>query len=156
MHVGLLDDRRQRLLGQAARLQKAREVAALAQLGDAQLHRAGPRLPRPVAVAIALGDPLRIALAMGGAGQTLDFQASELFSKSVRRLIMSSVIGGSSNQVGVATRPYRRIIDDQLRSRSLATALCGARFASGFATPSYTTTRDVTSTCVNTFVPSQT
>src|SRR2546426_11646777 len=40
-------------------------MPALAQLGDAQLHRAGPRLPRPVAVAIALGDPLRIALAMG-------------------------------------------------------------------------------------------
>jgi hypothetical protein len=33
-----------------------------------------------------------------------------------------------------ATRPYRRIIDDHSRSRSLATALLRARFASGFAT----------------------
>ncbi len=43
-----------------------------------------------------------------------------------------------------ATRPYRRIIDDHSRRRSLATALCGARFASGLATPSYTITRDTT------------
>src|SRR5438876_2623286 len=51
-----------------------RKVAAFAQLGDAQLHRAGARLPRPVAVAVALGDPLRTALAMGRAGQPLDLQ----------------------------------------------------------------------------------
>jgi hypothetical protein len=51
VHVGLLDDRRQGLLGQSARLQKAWEVAAFPELGDAQLDRPGARLPRPVAVA---------------------------------------------------------------------------------------------------------
>src|SRR5438874_9274565 len=66
--LGLLHHCRQRLLGQPARFQEAREVAAFAQLGDAQLHCAGARLPRPVAVAVALGDPLRTALAMGKLG----------------------------------------------------------------------------------------
>ncbi|MDA9503990.1 hypothetical protein XI09_04180 [Bradyrhizobium sp. CCBAU 11386] len=41
------------------------------------------------------------------------------------------------------SKPYRRIIGDHPQSRSLATALCGARVASGFAT-SYTTPWDTT------------
>src|SRR4051794_25139876 len=40
--VGLLDDRRQRLLGGPARLQEGREVRALAPLRDGQLDPAGP------------------------------------------------------------------------------------------------------------------
>jgi hypothetical protein len=51
--------------------------------------------------------------------------------------MISSVIGGSSNQVGC------RNPTDRPRSRSLATALWEARFAPSFATPSYTTTWDV-------------
>src|SRR5208283_2430414 len=46
MNVGLLHDRRDGLLGQPARLEKAREVAALAQLRDAQLNRASPLLQK--------------------------------------------------------------------------------------------------------------
>lgn len=57
LHIGLLDDRRQRLLGHPARLQEAREVGAFPQLRDAQLDSARARLPVPVAVAIALGCP---------------------------------------------------------------------------------------------------
>ncbi len=68
-------------------------MPALAQLGDAQLHRAGPRLPRPVAVAIALGDPLRIALAMGGAGQTLDFQLHQALGGKADHLAQKIGIG---------------------------------------------------------------
>ena len=118
LHIGFLDHRGQRLLGHAARLQEAREVAALPQLGDAQLDRAGARLPVAVAVAVALGQPLRALLAIAGAGQAADLQlhqplrrqsrssrasrsASGVFSTSARRFIISSVIGGSSNQVGV-------------------------------------------------------
>jgi hypothetical protein len=74
MHVGFLHDGSERLLGQPARLQEGREVAAFAQLGNAQLDRAGARLPRPVAIAVALVDPIRTALPMGGAGQSLDLQ----------------------------------------------------------------------------------
>jgi len=66
--VGFLHDGGERLLGQPARLREAREVTDLAQLGDAQLHRAGARLPRPVAIAVALIEPIRTTLAVGGAG----------------------------------------------------------------------------------------
>jgi hypothetical protein len=58
--------------------------------------------------------------------------------------MISSVIGGSPNQVDVATQPYRRIIDDQPRSRSLATALWEARSLAASLSSSYTTTRDLT------------
>ena len=94
MHVGLLHHCRQRLLGQPARFQEAREVAAFAQLGDAQLHRAGARLPRPVAVAVALRDPLRTALAMGRAGQPLDLQLHQALGGEADHL---------AQQVGVGT-----------------------------------------------------
>ena len=48
LHVGFLDHRRERLLGRMARLQEEWEVAARAQLRDAQRHRAGtcPRCAR--------------------------------------------------------------------------------------------------------------
>ena len=54
LDVGLLDHRSQRLLGHPPRLQEAGEVAPLPQLRDLQLDRAGPGLPGPVAVAVAL------------------------------------------------------------------------------------------------------
>ena len=65
LDVGLLDHGGERLLGQPARLQEAREVGALAQLRDAQLDRAGPGLPVPLAIAVALGQPLGALLAVG-------------------------------------------------------------------------------------------
>lgn len=64
LHIGFLDHGGERLLGHPARLEEAREVAALPELGDPQLDRAGARLP--VAVAVAVGDPLGAALAVGG------------------------------------------------------------------------------------------
>jgi hypothetical protein len=55
---------------------------------------------------------LQLHQALGGEADHLAQQvASELISKSVRRFMISSVIGGSSSQVGIAIRPYRRIID---------------------------------------------
>jgi hypothetical protein len=74
LHVSLLDDGGERLLGHAPRLQKAREVAALAELWDAQLDRAGARLPHPVAVAVAVIEPVGLTHAMRGAGQSLDLK----------------------------------------------------------------------------------
>ena len=67
MHVSFLHHRGERLLRQPARLQEGRKVAALAQLGDAQFDCARARLPCPVAIAVALVDPISAALAMGGA-----------------------------------------------------------------------------------------
>ena len=61
MHIGFLHHGGERLLGQAARLQKAREVRALAQFRDAKFDRAGAGLPDPVAVAVALGQTLNFS-----------------------------------------------------------------------------------------------
>src|SRR5580700_4586515 len=59
--------------------------------------------------------------------------ASGVFSTSARRFIISSVIGGSSNQVGVATRPYRRITGDHREAARSLQRYRGA-LPSGFAT----------------------
>ena len=74
MNVGLLHDRGDGLLGQSARLQEAREIAALAQLGDAKLHCAGPGLPVAITIAVALGQPLGRPFAMRRSRPALDIQ----------------------------------------------------------------------------------
>src|SRR3984893_7318879 len=74
VHVSVLDNRGDGFLGQAPRFQKHREVAALAQLWDAQLDRPGAGLPDPVSVAIAVIDAVRAALAVRGTGQAFDFE----------------------------------------------------------------------------------
>jgi hypothetical protein len=70
--VGFLDNGGQRFLGKPPRLEKAGKVAALAKLRDTQLDRSGPRLPRPLAIAVALRQPVRTPLAIGRAGQPPD------------------------------------------------------------------------------------
>jgi hypothetical protein len=165
VHVGLLDHRGEGLLGHPPWFEEAWEVAALAQLGDAQLHGAGARLPKAIAVAVALDQSLGALLAVNGAGQLLHFQLHQplgseadhvaqqigvgVFSTSVFRLIIASVIGGLPNQVEFANRPYRRTADDQPRSRPPATALWGARVRAASLPPSYTITRDTTSATVS-------
>jgi hypothetical protein len=64
---GLLDDRDQGLLGPPARLQEAREVAALAELGDGQLDLADPGIPGPWAIPVAVGEAVGGALTELGA-----------------------------------------------------------------------------------------
>src|ERR1700716_3288687 len=71
LDVGFLDHRRQRLLGHPARLEEAREVAALAQLRDAHLHRPGAGFPIAVAIPVAVGDPIGGAFAVRRAGPRL-------------------------------------------------------------------------------------
>src|SRR5437868_5889959 len=66
-----LNDRGERLLGHPPRLEKDPEVAALPKPRDAQIDRAGARLRVPIAITIALIDPLEAALAMAGAAQAL-------------------------------------------------------------------------------------
>ena len=60
-HIGFLSDGGERLLGHAGWLREAREVGALAQLGNAGLHRA-PDLPETVAVSGARGGRMPTAL----------------------------------------------------------------------------------------------
>ena len=66
-YIGLLDDGQQGLLAAPPRFQQAGEVAAFPQLGNVQRHGAHPGIPGSVAVAVAVGDPLRAALAVLGA-----------------------------------------------------------------------------------------
>lgn len=78
LDIGLLDDRRQSLLCHAARFKKAREIAACAKLGNAQLDCACPCLPVPVAIAVALGQSKTILLAIARAGLCADLQRHQL------------------------------------------------------------------------------
>ena len=92
--VGLLDDRRDRLLGQPAWLEKAREVAAFAQLGDAQLHRAGPCLPIAVAIAVALSQAVRRALARRRAGAAFNVQLHQPLGRKADHPAQEIRVGG--------------------------------------------------------------
>src|SRR3954467_14650326 len=65
-HIRLLDDRDERLLAALARLQKAREVAALTDLRDLQLDLPGARVPAPGPIAVAMRRPILAALTMSG------------------------------------------------------------------------------------------
>ena len=108
LDIGFLDHRRQGFLRGAARLEEAGEVAAAAQLGDAELDRAGAGLPVAVAIAVAVIAPSIAALAVPSTAQAVGLQlhqalrgkadhlaqevVSEPFSSSSRRAILSSVI----------------------------------------------------------------
>jgi len=74
LDVRLLDDGGQRLLGHPAGLQEAREVAAAAQLGDAQFDRPGPGLPITIAIAITLCQTGGALLAVRRACQRADLE----------------------------------------------------------------------------------
>src|SRR6516162_9633294 len=69
---GLLDHRDQRLLGSLARLEERREVRSLTQLGDAQLQRAEARVQTPLAISVAVIEPVSAALVTAGADQAFD------------------------------------------------------------------------------------
>src|SRR3954452_14842185 len=106
---GLLDDRHERLLGGLARLQEAREVAALTQLGDSQSQAAEPGVEPALAVAVAVRDTALAALVPGRAREASNsirrcstvwassFRKSlpPLFCMSSRSAIFSSVIVSS-------------------------------------------------------------
>ena len=55
-------------------LQEGREVAAVAQLGDAQVERAQPGLEGPVAVTVALIDARLAALVWRRPAQSVDLE----------------------------------------------------------------------------------
>ena len=85
-HVRLLHDRDQRLLRALARLQKAGEVAATADLRDRQLDLPSTRRPRPLPVAVAMRQPLRVALPVLGADQLRHLRLHQLLHHPAQRL----------------------------------------------------------------------
>ena len=94
LDIGLLHDRGERLLRHPARLEEAREIAALAQLGNAQLHRSGARLPIAVAVAVALRQTVGRAFAMGRAGAALNVQLHQALGGKADHLAQKIGVGG--------------------------------------------------------------
>jgi hypothetical protein len=85
-HIGLLDNRQQRLLGTLARLQEAGEVAALADLRDLQLDLARPGVPPPRPIAVAVCGTVLGALAVLGADQLGDLDLHQLARQPHHRL----------------------------------------------------------------------
>jgi hypothetical protein len=104
MDVGLLDHRRQRLLGRATRLEEAGEVAALAQLGDAQLAGAGAGAPRTFAVAVAVVD------AIGGAGACRAPVFASICSSIMRSAANASISRTRSALASCSTSCSRAIL----------------------------------------------
>ena len=84
--VGLLDDRHERLLRAAARLEEAGEVAAGAQPRDGELDLAGAGLPAALAVAVAVRRALRRLLMAAGADLLGDLGLHELAHEPGERL----------------------------------------------------------------------
>lgn len=160
MNVSLLNDGGQRLLGQAARFEEARKIGALAQLRDAQLDRAGARLPIAVAIAVALSEPLRRTLAVGGAGLGANLQLHQSLGREADHLAQNIGVGGLLHErakvhhlVGHRSVPRLRCESQTdptgessmtAARRTLSTARRKARFASGVLPSCYTTFRDTT------------
>ena len=98
---------------------------------EAQLDGAGPRLPVPVAITVALGQPQSVLLAIRGAGGGAHLQLHQSLGGSVHHVVghRSFLESGWCEQPD----PYRGTSMTARGSRSLATALLRAR-ASGFAT----------------------
>ncbi len=86
LHIGFLNDRCQRLLGHPARLQKTGKIAALAQLRDAQFHRARPGVPVALAVAVALRQPFGGLLAIARPGQRTNLQRHQTLRRKTDHL----------------------------------------------------------------------
>jgi hypothetical protein len=94
LDIGFLDDGGQRLLRHPPRLEEAREVRALAQLGDAQFDHSGPRLPIPVAIAVALDEPVGRALAMPRPGPGAHLQLHQPFGGKADHLAQDIRVRG--------------------------------------------------------------
>ncbi len=86
-HIGLLHHRHQRPLAAPARLQEARKVAALPQLGDLQIDLARARVPAPRPIAVAVRGPvIGPALAELGPDQLRDLGLHDLRRDRLNRL----------------------------------------------------------------------
>jgi hypothetical protein len=161
LDVGLLDDGGQRLLGHAPGLQEAREVAAAAQLGDAQLDRAGPGLPVAVAVAVALHQAVGVLLAVRRACQRADLDLHQPLGREgdhlpqqvgIRRLFhertqVHHLIGhrwSLGSRLVSQPDPNPEIAGDHRKPAHSLRRCTGSALASGLATASYTTAGDMT------------
>jgi hypothetical protein len=99
LHVGFLDHCRECPLRHSPWLQEAWKVAALPELGDAQLDRPGAGLPDPVAIAVALCQPVRRALAVRRAGQALHLERHQALGSKADHLAQEIGVGALLQQL---------------------------------------------------------
>jgi hypothetical protein len=85
-HVGLLHHADERLLAALARLQEAREVAALSDLRDLQLDLARPGVPPPRPIAVAMRRAVLGALTMRRADELGHLDLHQLTGDRLDRL----------------------------------------------------------------------
>jgi transposase len=84
----------ERLLRHPTRLEEAGEVAAVTQLGSAQLDRAGTGLPVAIAIAVALDQPVRVRLVIGSADQRAYLKFHEPLGGECDHLAQHVRVGG--------------------------------------------------------------
>lgn len=87
MDVSFLDHGGERLLGRPPRLQEGRKIASLAQPRDAQLDRARPGLPVPVAVTVALHPAALATRAVRGPAPLLGLQLHQALGGEADHLV---------------------------------------------------------------------
>ena len=143
LDIGLLDHGGQRFLGHPPRLEETWKVRALAQLGDAKLHRPGSRLPVPVAIAVALGEPVGRAFAEACASSGADLHLHQPLGGESDHLAQDIRVGGLLHQrakvhhlVGhrgflglrlqFATRTYRKTADGRRKPLARYSAMKSA------------------------------
>src|SRR5205823_6952795 len=159
LDIGFLDHRGQRLLGQTARFEEGREVAAAPQLRDAQLDRSRAGLPVAVAVAVALIAPFRAALAVPGAAQSFALQLHQALGSKADHLAQECRIGAllqkrskgdlvvghrGDPQIRVACRNPTLLRIATVAADRPACARLLAVAPAGRSAASYTITRDTT------------
>ncbi len=94
-----LHDRRQRLLAHFPRLEKRREVGALAELGDTELERAQPGVERPVAVPVAVVQAVGGALVPAGADHPFDVRLHQQLQHRFRHSTQEVPFAGLLQQL---------------------------------------------------------
>ena len=91
--VGLLHNREQRPLMPPARLEQARKVRALAQLGDLQLQGADAGVPLPLSIAVSVGGPPRRPLVWLGAHQVGHLGVHQLLRQQLHAVAQKVRVG---------------------------------------------------------------
>jgi site-specific DNA recombinase len=99
LDVGFLDHSGEGLLRHSPWFKEAREVAALAELRNAQLDRAGAGLPIALAVAVAMGEAVGGASAVRRTGEALDLQLHQALRGEADHLAQEVSIGGLLQQL---------------------------------------------------------
>jgi hypothetical protein len=151
-HIGLLDDRHQRLLTAFARLQEAREVTALPELRDLQLDLAGTRVPTPRPIAVAVRRAvIGTALAELGPDQLRHLHLHQLAHQQLQRLaqhirvliqqhLPDDLLG--RHPVGTGHQWCLLRVEPSASPTMVSAAVAGTTFR---PKPSYTTLWDATS-----------